>query len=125
MPTMTYTETLTITSCWCGINLAVPDNLYRFAQQRDDRAIYCPLGHRFYFTETFEEKLKREQRRHQATRDLLAAEERSHTATKGHLTKQKKRAAAALCPCCNRHFVNVERHLATKHPDYVKEALHV
>jgi len=117
-----YTETLTVTTCWCGIKLAVPDNLLRNAKDKSSQAIYCPLGHEFYFSESFEKKLQREREQHQATRDLLSAEERSHSATKGQLTKTKKRVAKGVCPCCKRHFTNVERHMASKHPEYAPEA---
>jgi len=116
--TMDYTETLTVTHCWCGIAVGVPENLYRYANRHKGKEIYCPLGHTFVFTDTFEEKFEREQRAHRATRDLLAAEERSHVATRGHLTRARKRAKAGLCPCCKRHFENVERHVKTKHPNF-------
>ena len=33
--------------------------------------------------------------------------------------KAEKRAKAALCPCCNRPFVALRRHLETKHPDFI------
>jgi hypothetical protein len=66
--------------------------------------------------------LRKEQQRHQATRDLLQAEERSHVSTKGQLTKARNRAKAGLCPCCNRHFTNVERHVKSKHPDFLGAA---
>lgn len=36
----------------------------------------------------------------------------------GALTKIKKRIGNGTCPCCQRHFVNVERHMASKHPEY-------
>ena len=117
-----YTETLTVTTCWCGIKLAVPDNLLRWAQESRNNPIYCPIGHTFVFHNSFEEKLKQEQQRHQATRDLLTQEERSHSATKGQLTKTKKRVAKGVCPCCKRHFTNVERHMASQHPEYAPEA---
>ena len=113
---MDYTETLTVTSCWCGIHVAVPDNLYRYANRHRGKAIFCPLGHEFVFSETAEEKLARERREHQATRDLLHAEERSHAATKGQMTKLRKRVEAGLCPHCRRHFANLQRHVETKHP---------
>lgn len=48
----------------------------------------------------------------------LEAERRSHAATKGVLTKTRKRVGKGVCPCCNRHFVNVEKHMAGQHPDY-------
>ena len=119
---MTYTETLRVVHCWCGIALAIPDNLRRWAEQAKDRSIYCPNGHKFVFTDTFEEKLERERRRHQATKDLLRAEERSHSATRGQLTKTKKRVGNGVCPCCHRTFQQLSRHMKNKHPDYVKES---
>jgi hypothetical protein len=126
---LTYTETLVTTSCWCGIHLAVPDNLLRWAKQSQRNSIYCPIGHTFVFGDSFEEKYRQEQerraaaeRRAQATRDLLAAEERSHSATRGHLTRTKKRVAHGVCPCCNRTFQQLSRHMASRHPEYVQEA---
>ncbi len=129
MPELTYTETLVTTTCWCGIHLAVPDNLLEWAKDAPHRAIFCPLGHEFVFNNNNKEKLRkaeeqleRERNRLKATHELLHAEERSHAATRGHLTRTKKRVANGVCPCCHRHFVNVERHMATKHPDYVEQS---
>jgi hypothetical protein len=119
--TMTYIEELTVTHCWCGIALAIPENLYRHAHRRGD-SVYCPLGHAFSWGDTVERQLKRERAEHQATRDLLRAEERSHSATRGQLTKARKRAAAGVCPCCKRSFANVARHVAHMHPDFNPEA---
>lgn len=34
----------------------------------------------------------------------------------------RNRAAAGVCPCCNRTFEQLGRHMTTKHPEYVKEA---
>jgi hypothetical protein len=116
---MEYTETLTVTSCWCGIHLAVPDNLLRYAKRYKGKAIFCPLGHEFVFSDTAEEKLERERREHRATRDLLKAEERSHAATRGQMTKLRKRVERGVCPHCKRHFANLERHVATKHAEEV------
>jgi hypothetical protein len=113
---MQYTETLTVTSCWCGIRLAIPDNLYRFAH-RKKHDIYCPLGHIFVYHETVEEKLAQERLEHRATRELLEHEQRSHSATKGQMTKLKRRVHAGVCPHCQRHFANVERHMQTKHAE--------
>jgi hypothetical protein len=115
---MTYTETLLVTHCWCGIALAVPENLHAYAKRHKGKEIYCPLGHTFVYTDTFEEKYEREQRAHRATRDLLGVEERSHVATRGHLTRARARAAAGVCPCCHRSFENLARHVKSKHPDF-------
>ena len=123
MRTIDYTETLTVTSCWCGINLAIPENLYTYAKRRKNHAIYCPLGHDFVFSNTVEEQLADEKRRHAATRDLLHAEERSHRATRGALTKQRKRAKEGVCPCCHRTFKQLAAHMKTKHPEFDPEQL--
>ena len=53
-------------------------------------------------------------------KNRLKAEERSHSATRGHVTRQKKRAAAGVCPCCNRTFKQLARHMERKHPNYTK-----
>ena len=120
--TMDYTETLVVTSCWCGIRLAIPDNLHRYAHNHKGHAIHCPLGHQFVYRDDFQTQLEQERRRHRATRELLSQEERSHVATRGHLTRARKRAAAGVCPCCKRTFQNVARHVAAKHPDFHPEA---
>lgn len=43
-------------------------------------------------------------------------------AQKGLATKLRHRAAAGVCPCCNRTFANLARHMGTKHPDYGSES---
>ena len=118
---MTYTETLIVAHCWCGIALAIPANLHRVAND-EGRSVYCPLGHTFVFTNSYQEQWERERKRHQATKDLLRAEERSHSATRGQLTKTKKRVGNGVCPCCHRTFQQLSRHMKSKHPDYVKES---
>ena len=129
MATMTYTGTLVVTSCWCGIHLAIPEDLHDFAR-RKKHTVYCPLGHQFIYSNSIEEQLEeaqaalaREQKRRRATADLLAQEERSHTATKGHVTRAKKKlekVVAGVCPVdgCHRHFADLRKHISTKHPDY-------
>ena len=125
MPTINYTETLTVVTCTCGINFAIPDALHtQMLEHRgpNGKSCYCPLGHSWHFIGKTEAQLERErreqtERRLKATRDLLAAEERSHSATKGQLTKTKKRVANGVCPHCNRTFTNVQRHMRSKHPE--------
>ena len=43
-----------------------------------------------------------------------AADER---AAKRKLEKKLRRVKAGVCPCCNRTFQNLARHMANKHPD--------
>jgi hypothetical protein len=123
-PTLSYNEKLIATSCYCGIPVGLPESLYDWMQRDSKNSCYCPNGHSFHFGNTTAEKLREAERRLEqerlrtkATRDLLAAEERSHVATRGHLTRVKKRVQKGVCPHCNRHFENLERHMHSKHPE--------
>jgi hypothetical protein len=120
---LTYSETLVVVHCWCGIACAIPENLNTHAHNHKGKEIYCPLGHTFVYTDSYEEQLARERRRHQATKELLQQEERSHVATRGHLTRQRKRIAEGVCPCCHRTFKQLAAHMKNKHPDFKAEEL--
>lgn len=37
---------------------------------------------------------------------------------KGLLTRMKNRVGNGVCPCCNRHFKNLQGHMKTKHPEF-------
>lgn len=67
------------------------------------------------------ESLKWEQTYAREQREAREQAERSLSATKGVVTRMKKRTTAGVCPCCNRHFTALERHMATKHPGFAKE----
>jgi RNase P subunit RPR2 len=54
--------------------------------------------------------------------ELVAIKESQRRAEKGAKTKLKKRAAAGVCPCCQRSFENVRRHISHMHPEFVSEA---
>lgn len=60
----------------------------------------------------------RQRAAHDQTRAALRETERRRRAEKGAKTKLKKRIAAGVCPCCNRSFQNVRRHMANKHPEF-------
>jgi hypothetical protein len=101
------------------------------ARRDDHKTWYCPNGHRWHFTaESREEQLKRE-RDEARNRAALERARRDQTeaslrATKGVVTKQRKkldRVKHGVCPCCQRHFENVEAHMATEHPDFDPAAL--
>jgi len=123
-PALTYTGGLTPVRCWCGIRSAVPAELYREAR-RTGQEIFCPLGHSFIFGDSQVERLERELT---AARDAQARliRQRDHAqhqarAQKGVATKLRRRAAKGVCPCCNRQFADMARHMATKHPAFVAE----
>lgn len=49
------------------------------------------------------------------------AAERRASAARGQVTRLKNRASAGLCPCCNRSFVKLRQHMATKHAGFLAE----
>lgn len=131
--TMTFTGELVVTSCWCGINVAVPSSMYRWAQADSANHIYCPLGHTFVYgtNETDRQRERADRLASQlraarasttATRDQLLAERRSNAAYRGWITRLRNRVANGVCPVndCHRHFENVERHIAAVHPDWAQ-----
>ena len=131
--TVIYSTTLTTITCGaCGIPFGLPQNYYE-ARRRDAELFSCPNGHRIGYgqSEADRERAKRlraEQEAEwlrtsrQAAWDQAAAAERRRAAAKGQLTKVKKRVAAGVCPCCNRTFQDLARHMAGQHPDYAEPA---
>jgi hypothetical protein len=115
----------------CGIPFGLPKNLCD-ARLKDGGSFYCPNGHRISWTESENDRLRKQAEtldakatRLLAERDRLAAERDHQKARvngyKGQLAKTKKRAARGVCPVvgCKRHFADVERHIANKHPDFI------
>ena len=58
--------------------------------------------------------------RERAERAERCTEVERHRAAglKGALTKARKRVGRGVCPCCNRSFAALARHMQTKHPTY-------
>ena len=119
----------------CKMLHAFPESLYQTAQQRKpDFSITCPNGHAWHYTkgESDLEKMRRERDRavqrvaewsdaYEEQRKRADLADRRASAAKGQITKIKKRAAVGVCPCCNRTFSDLARHMAGKHPGYVAE----
>lgn len=95
---------------------------------------YCEVGWGFKESahkkevRELKEKIERERRQRewaeQRAESARAREEtvrRSRAAIKGQLTKTKKRVGRGVCPCCNRSFENLRRHMESKHPEYADE----
>jgi hypothetical protein len=124
---LTFTTALDLEHCCaCGVPFGMPTGMVH--QRREDHKLfYCPNGHSQHYTGKTEAEKQRERadrlERRLANKDEdLRATRASLTATKGQLTKTKRRVARGVCPCCTRHFVNVERHVANQHPEYLEEA---
>lgn len=117
------TVQMTDMTCSCGIVYAVPEH-WRAEKQRSGEGWHCPNGCRRIYKETDTQRLQRELDAERARKQ--AALERANTAEAAEqklskeVRKLKKRVANGVCPCCTRSFVNLQRHMTTKHPDYTK-----
>jgi hypothetical protein len=124
----------TIECANCHMVFGIPTSFER--DRRDDHAsFYCPAGHSQWFPhksdkEKLAAQLERERQRLDAERtrsEYLRREvdrqKRKTAAQKGQLTKTKNRIKNGICPCCNRTFVDLGRHMSTQHPNYAEEAV--
>lgn len=115
----------------CGTHFAAESH-FKLNRLDDHKAFYCPNGHAQSFVGESEatrlgKQLEREKRLREAAEDLArvrAAEteklRRSRQQLQGKMKALKGRVKNGVCPCCNRSFVQLARHMATKHPDYSK-----
>lgn len=119
------TELVAITCGGCGVLFAMNET-YQKERLRDGKSWYCPNGcQRAYATteaDRVRAEIKKAEERLEAEKGWsarlsanLESERKSHASTKGQLTKTRKRIAGGVCPDCNRHFANVEHHMASKH----------
>lgn len=130
---MVHFEHIQCAQCRVSFGMT-PDTKATLRRQAEKGTFYCPHGHAQHFISgpSEAELLRRERdrlkqdaarmvedvERARAQRDSA---ERSARAYKGQTTRIRKRAKAGLCPCCNRHFENLHRHMETKHPDMADE----
>lgn len=109
--------------CVCGIHFGVPPRL--IAQKRDKGGtFYCPNGHQLGWNETELDRLRKQAERARAAetaaQDQRDAAERSARALRGVITRERRRVANGVSPCCNRSFADLAWHMAGQHPDYVE-----
>lgn len=123
------------TCCECKTPFMMSDEVHAVALNRREKfQFYCPNGHNQHYVtgESETDKLRRERDRlkqdaarlseeaHAAEMARQAAERRA-SAARGQVTKLKRRAANGICPCCNRSFANLQRHMASQHPGFISE----
>ena len=133
-------EMVTEECCNCGVIFAMTrdfkDEKLKYRNDHNRRSFYCPNGHsQFYLGETEEQKLKRQLREKVERENYLRSqlessrEEANHQRNrangyKGLATKVGRRAKAGVCPCCNRSFENLRRHMQSQHPTFTEEGEH-
>lgn len=118
----------------CGVIFTVP-TVMRDQAYQEGGYFHCPNGHAQGWSKekSEHEQLRRERDRLQQRlaekddeikfqREQREATERRLSASKGQVTKFKNRVGHGVCPCCNRSFENLARHMGTKHPTFAAEA---
>ena len=116
----------------CGIVFGMTQKTYeRFNEHR--RSFCCPNGCERHFVGMTD--IERAQEAQKKAEGIAAAERDRHARTKRELehtearrrgekaakTRLKKRIKGGVCPCCKRSFVQLTRHMATKHPEYAED----
>ena len=86
--------------------------LWGYGESEIDR-IKKELTHANNDSKLFSNRLAREKASHEQTQMSL----RAHKAAK---TRIKNRISKGICPCCNRYFKNLHKHIEMQHPDYCK-----
>jgi hypothetical protein len=122
----------------CGVVFGMPRVLYNTCR-RDRQGFYCPNGHgQAYAISEADELRAKLQKQEQATAAAKADAERERrwrlesreeartlerrlAAQRGVATRMKNRVANGVCPCCNRSFTNLRRHMEAKHKGFVAE----
>jgi hypothetical protein len=127
---MTFTETISLTKIDCGEcggSYAINER-YRKQKEQVGHGWHCPYckctwG---YFGNSENSRLKK--LLEDKARELVASKcetvrERNAKeiaeAERIKLSKKLRRVDKGVCPCCNRTFTNLQRHMATKHPEKI------
>ena len=126
---MQATTTFTVVDCPSCNTLFAITAQYEDRRREDGGDFYCPSGHSMSYGNSVRSQLKKERERAgrlaaqlDQTRANLDATERSRRAMKGQVTKIRNRVGRGVCPCCNRSFADLARHMETKHPDFTSHA---
>lgn len=128
----TFTESVTLERLSCGSCGGVFALNYEVLQHARNNAggYNCPYcRERWSWTKTEAQRLR--EQLEQAQRELR--QEKCNVMTErqmresvelenNRLGKKLKRVHKGTCPCCKRHFENLQRHMETKHPEATKKA---
>jgi hypothetical protein len=116
-----------VTQCGaCAVWHTVPEMVWD-TQVREGGFHCCPNGHSRGWNkgtdEVERENIRRERDRlkQDAARlaDEVTAQQRRADEAEKKVLQIKRRAAAGVCPCCNRTFLNIQRHMKSKHANVI------
>lgn len=111
----------TIHCSQCGTTFAIPDFMKK-ERMDNGGTFYCPNGHPRAFTkpkcQRLQEELDQKAKELTASRCETIAERQKRETSERELKRHTTRTKNGVCPCCNRSFANLRRHIATKHPTF-------
>lgn len=128
---LNFNQALSTLTCYkCGIVFAVPQ-YFRQKRNEDKECFWCPNGHSQAFVESKVQRLQKQLEAEKRSAEWWRLNSQSKDRTikgqniqigkvKAKLKRTEIRVSHGVCPCCNRSFVNMQRHMKTKHPDYVE-----
>lgn len=110
--------------CNCHVPFMMPTRMMDALRNEPGKTFYCPNGHAQHYTgkseaQKLKEQLEREQKERAQNEERLQNELLDAWSEKSKLEKQVKRIHKGVCPCCNRSFTNLQKHMQTKHPEIV------
>jgi len=118
----------------CGVVFTVPESKRDHARA-EGGYFSCPNGHSQGWSkerseseqtrrerDRLKQKLAEKDDEIRQERERKEAAERQVAAARGQVTRLKNRASKGVCPCCNRSFENLHRHMTSKHPAFAAEA---
>lgn len=133
MSILTFTETLTIKTCpVCSVRYAAPEVMFNRIYENGG-SWYCPNGHNLVFGQSKIDQLTKQLEQYKENTNFWrerTSEERKRADQKDHViraqkaakTRMKNRIHNGVCPCCNRTFQNLARHMEGQHPEFVNHA---
>lgn len=117
--------------CACGIPFSIPDE-WDDRLRKNHESFYCPSGHAQSYTGNAmtkkEEQLKQELNSLKGQLESSKGNEKfwnemwqkkvdENKKINKELKSVKTRVKNGVCPCCNRTFQDLAKHMKTKHPD--------
>ncbi len=122
--TIDLTHELEVIDTWCGHQVYMPTAMYR-RLSRSHNNFYCTVcGKGNSWAQKSDLEVLRG--RLASTQDMLDTarqerdrNERRRRSEKAAKTRIKNRIANGVCPCCQRSFKDLHRHMQNKHPNFV------
>ena len=123
---LAFTVELTEINCGeCSGTYAIND---RYRRQREEKGGFwnCPYCKTSWgYSESQNARLKREleaeRKRKQDALERANIAEAAEQRLAKNVARLKNRVSSGVCPCCTRSFTNLQRHMASKHPDFAAD----